>query len=260
MRALRAGLLLPLVLLVAAACGLPGTYYLEPPDTAGITQSTASNGEAFNLRTSSRAGDIAATFLGYEYYYKCFATEAEAIALLGYGSNNLYTDLTSAGFLRLCRGPNNGGLSENTSPDVTSLPLAPINVLDAGQIFTLSMRINDSAAPAPFGAGTYSYVIYTPPSGLPASPTAIEVRRFVAGSGTTAGHCKPFVSNADILDNWEDSPPDADVTAAMLSTIFSGDGDIYIVMYAVSYGRGDDASALRSYPVCLGYTRTHIAP
>jgi hypothetical protein len=246
--------LLPLLaVLLLAGCGLPGNYYLEPPSPP-TTPATPSNGEGFTLTTTSRGGDIGATFFGYEYYYKCYSTDAAAYSQTGFGADNQYTELVSAGFLLLCRGVNNTGSAADSSPGNRAVPLLRLDTADVGSVFAVTLWINKGESPAELGVtAPASYLRYDSPSNATADFIAIEARRFVAG--TTL--CKTFDSNARVGYNGNWFGTDADTTAAMLTEI-NGDGLLYIVMYAVSYGRGDDGSFVRSSPVCLGYTRTQV--
>lgn len=246
--------LLPLLaVLLLTGCGLPGNYYLEPPGPP-TTPATPSNGEGFTLSTTSRAGDIGATFFGYEYYYKCYSTDTAAYSQTGFGADNQYTDLVSAGFLLLCRGLNNTGSSADSSPGNRAVPLLRFDTADVGSVFPVTMWINKGESPAELIAlgvnAPASYLRYNSPSDATADFIAIELRRFVAD----ATLCKTFDSNTNVPGNWVGT--DADTSAAMLSELF--DGEIYITMYAVSYGRGDDGTFVRSSPVCLGYTRTVV--
>ncbi len=269
MRAMRAGLLLPLALLLAVSCGLPGTYYLEPPVTPGLA--TPTGGESFRITTTDRSSDIAATFLGYDYYYKCFGADDSALqADTVYGNESYdYSTLLSRGFLRMCRGPSNvGAVTQDVSPAQSTAPLLNLRQIDslnppvddtltAGT--TISLWINDINQPDGLGhaRGTpASYLVYSPPSGPPLSPVAMEVRRYVALSGT---ECKTFDSNLTVSGNWQAGGVDPDLSAATYSQVqASPDKYLYIVVYAVSYGRGDDNSTVRSHPVWLGTTRTAI--
>jgi hypothetical protein len=269
MRALRAGLLLPLVLLVAAACGLPGTYYLEPPATPGLA--TPDGGESFRITTTDRSTDIAATFLGYDYYYKCFgANDSVLLADTVYGSESYdYLTLLGRGFFRMCRGPSNvAAVVQDVSPGQSAAPLLNLRQIDSLNLpvddtltagTTIYLWINDINQPSGLGhaPGTpASYLEYSPPSGSPLSPVAMEVRRYVAFSGT---ECKTFDSNLTVSGNWQAGGVDPDLSAAAYAQVdASADKYLYIVVYAVSYGRGDDNSTVRSHPVWLGTTRTAI--
>jgi hypothetical protein len=269
-RAPRAALL-PLLLILACSCGLPGNYYLEPPSAPGLA--TPTGGESFRVTTTDRSADIAATFLGYDYYYKCFGADDAALAAdTVYGGEAYdYSILLSRGFLRLCRGPSNvSGISQDVSPGQSSPPLLNIRQIDMLNLplddsitggYTISMWINDINQPSGLSRPTgtpASYLEYSPPTGLPLSRVGIEVRRYVAYSGS---ECKTFDSNTIVLDNWLSLGADADLSAAAYSLVqASADKYLYIVVYAVSYGRGDDGSTVRSHPVYLGYTRTVILP
>ncbi len=260
MRAVRAALL-PLLLILASTCGLPGVYYLEPPGPP-VTPATPLGG-SFQVNTTSRAGDIAVTFLGYEYYYKCYgANDASLTNDQIYGSESYdYSTLLAHGFHRLCRGVSNAsGPSVDPSPGASSPPVVNVRLIepgDIGQIVTISLVINDINWS--YGAGLssgvpVSYLTYSS-VGSP-STVAIEVRRFVADSV----ECKTFESNSTSgkPTNWDFSAPDADVTTAMQQQIIDGSGTMYVMVYAVSYGWGDDNSVVRSYPVYLGFTSTQV--
>jgi hypothetical protein len=269
MRTLRAGLL-PLVLILACSCGLPGAYYLEPPDTAGLTPATGS-GQSFRVRTTDRSGDIAATFMGYEYYYKCYGNDTDAAFITdqGYGSEYYdYAALLSRGFHRFCRGPSNvAGIVQDSSPTSSSPPILNMRQVDlfdlpiddsvtAGTV--IRVWINDINEPAGLSVtppAPASYLSYDPPSTLPLPTVAMEVRRFVAGTA----QCKTFDSNATVSDNWLAGGADTDLSDAVYQQVIgSAFKELYIMVYAVTYGRSDDATTVRSYPVYLGYVTTAI--
>jgi hypothetical protein len=269
MRALK-GALLPLVLILAGTCGLPATYYLDPPVAPGVA--TPLGGESFRVMTTDRSADIAATFLGYEYYYKCYGDEADVTADQGYGSEVYdYSTLLSRGFHRICRGPSNilSGVDPDTSPAASSPPVLNMRQIDLLDLpvndsiaagITIQVWINDPNQPSglsvPQASGLpASYLIYSPPSGFPIDPVALEVRRYVAGASLK---CKTFDSNYTVSGNW-DSATDVDISAAIWSDVVANGGLLYILVYAVCYGRGDDnITVVRSYPVYLGYTRTQV--
>ncbi len=71
MRKLRWLLLLGAVVL-GAGCGLPDTYYLAPPQVSGTVQHQHSR--MLKSREQTEAAILTSRFLGYELYYKFYAT------------------------------------------------------------------------------------------------------------------------------------------------------------------------------------------
>jgi hypothetical protein len=249
-------LLAILAVLLAAGCGLPGNYYLEPPSVFATD-----SGGLLGIFNTSRSNDINVQFLGYEFLYKCYyPNDPDRITDSAYsGADDGRNKLLQAGFHRLCRGQGNvASMLADSTPGDTTRPLVNIRQIspaDIGESFPITFQINHETSPVvPAIAVPASYVEYTPPS-TPGNPVYLETRRFVAGTGL---QCKTFASNEAVVSNWIFSPPDADVDGEMESLIRTSGGYVWLMMYAFSFGRADDGSPIYSSPVYMGYIQTQI--
>jgi hypothetical protein len=254
------------VILLETGCGLPDAFYLQPPLAGSPLPNGAQVNQPFFLTGSSRSNDINVTFTGYELYYKCYGTSdtAAITADQNYGSSSYtYNDLLLNKFYRVCRGPGSGGaLAIDTTPSPTAnAPLIDIQRIDSsniGSTFTVKITVNDGAPTLPGFTTLFqgspipvTYFQYLPPSGT--TPTAgWEIRRYVQADASTQGSvCKTFAANGYYPGvnpaNW--SASDADVTSATASS-----PQIYVMLYALSYGTGIDGAFRESSPTWLGYT------
>jgi hypothetical protein len=255
---LRKGLYLLLITLVEAGCGLPDAYYLEPPAAGSLLQQTTSYCE---IAGTSRANDILVTFMGYELYYKLYATAPTTD--MGYQAVQ-YTaaDLLNAGFLRVCRGPGSvSGLGVDSTPGTASAPLIDISVIDpdsVGNNYAVNVYFNQSA-PADFGltdTQDVSFFAYYPPSA--ADPTqGIEIRRFVQADTSLGNFCKTFAPDSD-YSFWNFVDGDQDMKAGMRSAAYNNNGILYVMMYVVSYGKAEDGTYVASSPTYLGFTQLYV--
>jgi hypothetical protein len=280
MRNLRWLLLLGAVVL-EVGCGLPDAYFLDPPRVSGSFGISTLNAQ---ITGTNRVGvDLDIQFLGYELYYKFYAPTDPNSTLLqdqGYGGpNNTVSDLQQHGFQRVCLGPGSAsGGNPDRSPGYSSAPLINIKSIDPGNLnsgdYRIDIIMNSATPPAfPFSANAgalVSFFAYTPP--LPATiPTAgMEIRRFAQAYVYIDGgqFCAPFATN----HNWTagETPPNYDYTqpgqvdVTPLSGVWltsvspGGDGSLYLMMYAVSYGIATDQGFQRSSPVLLGYTQIQV--
>ena len=230
------GALLPLLLALAVSCGLPGTYYLEPPDTSAFPPATGS-GQSFRLTTTDRSGDIAATFLGYEYYYKCFGSDSDATFTSDQGYGSEYYDYIDPDIPRLSpllpRAVKRlrhhcgfiPGLELAASPEHApdrSLRPAPRRCHRGGHH---ALRVSQRHQPAR-GTQRGPRAACELPAIQPAfrasctpgpvDPVAMEVRRYVAGTGS---QCKTFDSNATVSDNWLSGGTDVDLPDAVYQAV-----------------------------------------
>jgi hypothetical protein len=267
MRRLRL-LLLAGGVVLGLGCGLPDSFYLQPPTATGIGSGLLNN--ALIISGTTRGGDVDAVFQGYELYYKCYIS-TDTTTLLpdeNYGTtSNTYTDLLTAGFHRVCRGSGSGGnLAVDTYPGTQNSPLIDISRIDpgnAGNNYTISIIMGDTNPPSSFnfitlGAPAF-YFSYTPPAG--GAPTAgWEIRRFVPASPNfSPAACSTFASikspNYTTWINW--NATDADMTTTIMNAAL-GPGTIYVMFYAVSTGVGLDGTPRFSSPVWMGYTLMQI--
>ena len=278
MRELRWLLLLGVVTL-ELGCGLPDSYYLQPP-AAGQAASGLQN-SPFTIQGSSRANDINVLFKGYELYYKCYVNTQQDLATLNtdsnYGSSTYTTtDLLQNGFHRVCRGPGSGGLlAIDTTPGTGNAPLIDIGSIDSanlGNAYTITIKVADSFPPTPplpfpfvitgstGGPVPVTYFEYFPP-GSPTPTAGWEIRRFIQADSSLGNVCRTFANNGSapngIVANW--TATDIDVTPSVGAAIGSSSSlGIFVMIYAVSYGTGLDGTPRSSYPVWLGYTLINI--
>lgn len=259
------------IVLLEVGCGLPDEYYVYPPSVG--TAATLTN-STFVINGTSRANDILVTFWGYELYYKFYgAVDATLTADENYGSSNYTTaNLISSGFHRVCLGPGNTGLTPDTNVGSASAPLINMHVIDPlniGTNYTINIIFNDPNPPAfDFSSmgqpiAPVCYYEYIPAA--QSSPTAgMEVRRYVALPPIVGGNaCKTFASNyyynSQGFTNY-DYTTDVDVQSpsSLWPAVSSSGGLIYLMIYAVSYGRAEDGSFQPSSPVYLGYTQLQV--
>lgn len=257
----------------ATGCGLPDSYFLQPPAVGNLASPL---GTPFSITGTDRGSDTGATFLGYELYYKFYGNNSDSTFnsdLTSFGTGSTNTDLQQAGFHRLCLGLSSvPALAADASAGYASAPLINIDAIDSGNInksYTITIKLNDEAPPSPVPpvspAGTgppTSYYTYTPPGG--SAPTAYaEVRRFVTlvpGPG-----CKTFQSNGNnsysLATNY-DVGNDADLSSAVWSQVIPpNNGNIYVMMYAFSYGKSlIDGTPIYSSPVNLGTVYIPVYP
>jgi hypothetical protein len=267
MRPIRILVLLALAVL-GAGCGLPDSYYIQQP-LAGTPASTLN--AVFQILGTTRSNDILVTFMGYELYYKLYgADDATLTADKKYGTSDYTaTDLTDASFQRLCLGQGSvAGLTPDTYPGTASAPSVNMSVIAPaalGTSYTINIVFNDPAAPD-FGflhagnpSAPISYFEYVPANET--TPTAgMEVRRFVQADPSLGNACATFASNSYYGFVNYDFGSDADLTynTNMAAQVAANGGNVFIMIYAVSYGKADDGTAQQSYPVYLGYTQLPV--
>jgi hypothetical protein len=160
-------------------------------------------------------------FRGFELYYKCYRI-GEAIEN-GFGETSQESNLRSVGFLPVCSSEN------DASPTGRSVPLILIDIPSRGLSFTVTVDFNVPAS------ATYQYTGHS-----------VGVRRYVSDG---AGACKTFESSK------------FEATDVDISRIFAGaqsDGEFYLAMYALSYGKQDLTTTIWSSPVYLGYVRISL--
>jgi hypothetical protein len=265
-------------------CGLPDSYFLQPP-AVGVQAATATSASEFQITGTSRGSDTGATFQGYELYYKFYANNTDSVFnndFTSFGTGSTYTDLVQAGFHRLCLGTSLYGLTADTTYGSASAPLVNIHTLDPSNIgnsYLIRIRFNDVTPVAPpavlpttplYTGASLSYYLYTPPTGPPATAWE-EVRRYVNMPNISG--CKVFASNlvaSSIFSSGDptnyDTTSDQDLagTAAAAYTAAypspPGSGYIIVMIYALSYGITVDLTPIYSSPVLLGYSGVQVSP
>jgi hypothetical protein len=266
------------VMALWTGCGLPDSFYLVPP-AVGI-QASPTGSPFFTISGTDRGSDTGATFEGYELYYKFYGSAGGPADptfnsdLTTFTTGSTYTDLQQAGFHRLCLGPNSVSLAPDTSAGYASAPLINISKIDPthiNQSYTVTVKLNDLYPPVPApsvptNGPPLSYYLYTPPGGSVATAYA-EVRRFV--NAQAGSLCKSFAPNSTLsspLVNW-DAPlfQDVDLSGttglAIWNEVLSNPGYIYVMIYALSYGKSIvDFTPIYSSPVLLGYVTAVVEP
>ena len=267
------------VMALWTGCGLPDSFYLVPPAVGN--QASPLGTPYFSITGTDRGSDTGAIFQGYEIYYKFYGNTNDSTFIsdstsFTTGSTNI--DLQQAGFHRLCLGPGIiPGIVADTSAGYASAPLINMTQIDPAHIsqsYTVTIKFNDEnpsppvlAVTPPNGPPT-SYFIYTPP-GNPAPTEYAEVRRFVTlvpGPG-----CKTFQSNANnsyaLSTNydtvgWSDLDLSGTAGNAIWNQVIGPNiGNIYVMLYALSYGKSiADFTPIYSSPVLLGYVTALVNP
>jgi hypothetical protein len=214
---------------VQAGCGLPDTYFLQAPTVVTLATGT-SNFFLFANPVHDLNHDINVNFTGNELYYKFYAdfTAIDQNAYSSSSSSDASVQLTAKGFLAL-------RLATDT-PISHSVPQVPIGTSLAQAGSTVTVTINGTVP------GLQStYVVSSGPSG--------EVRRNVLDPVTLLNSYKTFLNNTNSTGNYTPGPGgDADVSAIPVGTT-----QVYVAMYALSFGYTGTSTPQRSVPTYLGY-------
>ena len=229
MKTLRRLVFLGAAALLQAGCGLPDTYFLQPP-SPGIL--APGNGWfEFSNPIHDANHDINATFLGNELYYKFYADST--VDKNAYDPNNpsdASVQLLAKGFFPVC-------LSTDQSPN-RSVPLIAIDSILAAAGSTVVVNVQPA-----FASTLTNYVLETDP---PA-----EIRR-KAPEPLIPSDYKTFQDNQKSPPhNFAINDPDIGLT---LYNQMNLSGLTYVVMYAISYGETiGNQTPVRSSAIYLGY-------
>jgi len=209
------------IVLFETGCGLPDTYYLQPPSV--VTLAPGPGYYQFSNPIHDPNHDINVNFTGDELYYKFYANISD-IEVSAYDPSNTSdpsVQLTAKGFWPVCLGTD--------SPPTRTDPVIAIgtSLAQAGSTVTVMLLMN--------GASSYS---------IPSGPNG-EVRRDVQNPLQPTIY-KDFQTNAHVAGNYVLG--DVDMTAALI-----GSSIVYIAMYALSFGYTGTSTPQRSVPVYLGY-------
>jgi hypothetical protein len=215
-------LLLLLLVLLTAGCGLPSPFYLTPPATP--TPLATPTGTPY-FQVISTTANIEPEFRGFELYYKCYKTTGDPIES-DFGTSSFESDLRRAGFLPVCS-ETDVFASGRSAPLIYIDPTPPT---DRGEAFTITVDFNSPAN------AKYEYT--GPKTGTFFS---VGVRRSVSDG---VGKFKTF-------DPTQFQSTDVDISRIFADAQLAG--EFYIAMYAMSYGKQDLATTIWSSPVYLGY-------
>ena len=212
-------LLLLGVVLLQLTCGLPDTYYLQPPTVVTLAPGGAPGTFVFSNPIHDLNHDINVSFTGNELYYK-FYNNISLIEQNAYDSTNTQdpsVQLLAKGFFPIVAGTD-------------SVPNRLDPVIPTGGATTVTVAIVTNLV---FDS---TYSISAGPSG--------EIRRDIPSVSSPTTY-KDFTTQSTTPSNY--IPGDADVAAVWGNTI------VYLAMYALSFGYTGASTPQRSVPTYLGY-------
>lgn len=210
------------IALLETGCGLPDTYYLQPPTV--VTLAPGPGYYQFSNPIHDPNHDINVNFTGDELYYKFYVNISD-IEVSAYDPSNTSdpsVQLTAKGFWPVC-------LSTDSPPTRTD-PVIAIGASLAQAGSTVTVMLLMSSAPSSFS--------------IPSGPNG-EVRRDVQNLLLPTTY-KTFETNPNLSGNY--ILGDADMTTTLL-----GASTVYVAMYALSFGYTGTSTPQRSVPVYLGY-------
>jgi hypothetical protein len=228
------------IVLLEAGCGLPDSYFLQPPTVA----QPAAGLSSFSFLNPDHSNDLGVTFTGFELYYK-FYNITDTININAYDPTNPAdptTQLANAGFLPI--------RSFQDTPSSQSVPVIPVEPAVAGSSFLVQVNITGSPATGSQPTGPANYKVGT--------ADQVELRRYMVDPSTAYGY-KNFLSNnypSPSNTNTNYSPTDSD-----FSVVYNGavsNQYAYIALYALSYGIINLTTPTRSTPTYLGYESVSI--
>jgi hypothetical protein len=220
------------VLLSLAGCGLPDSYFLQPP-TAGA-QAAGLLAQPFFFSNPDHTADFGVSFTGFELYYR-FYNVGDTVNINAYDPTNPADPVTQLS--------NNGFLPVRSATDILSSQSIPlINVAVLGLTNTVfSVQVNITGSPAT-GPGTY----------VLGSNASVEIRRDMIDPYAGYGF-KNFLSNSYLSPSGTPGtnyiPTDTD-----FGRITTNPSTAWVALYAVSYGLVTLSTPTRSTPVYLGYS------
>jgi hypothetical protein len=228
------------IALVETGCGLPDSYFLQPPTVV----QPAAGLSSFSFLNPDHSNDLGVTFTGFELYYR-FYNLTDTININAYDPTNPAdptTQLASAGFLPV--------RTFQDTPSSQSIPVIPIGPAVAGSSFLVQVNITGSPATGSQPTGPANYIVGT--------AGQVELRRNVVDPNHTYGY-KNFLSNnypSPSNTNTNYSSVDGD-----FSVVYNGATSnqyAYIALYALSYGLINLTTPTRSTPKYLGYESVSI--
>jgi hypothetical protein len=227
--------LLACAVVFQAGCGLPDTYYLQPPSPVALAP-----GPGYFQFTNPKHdtdSDINATFLGNELFYKFYPSNAvDTNAYDSANPSDASVQLLAKGFFPVC-------LSSDQSPN-RSVPLIEI---DSGVAAAGSTTVTVNIQPTSASTAT-NYVLE--------ADAPVEIRRKAVQDNLV--NYKTFQDNNTLPpDNY--APNDSDIGQPLYQSF--GASGIFIAMYAISYGEIiGNQTPVRSAAVYLGYLNFTFIP
>jgi hypothetical protein len=238
MRKFRILLLLAAVML-EVGCGLPDSFFLQPPISTQQA-SPISSSFAFANPVHDINHDINVNFTGDELFYKFYSNQSQ-VELNAYSSSDP-TDpaqqLVNKGFNPVCLGTDPAGSRTD--------PVIAVSSSLSASGSTVTVSINQS----PAQEGSSYFVLATNPQ--------VEIRRNVADTGNLLGFYKVFQENVNTTSNKSYLPGDADFSA--IAAALPSGGQFYVAWYATSFGYTNTSTPSRSTAVYLGYMSINYQP
>ncbi len=233
MRRLRLFIFLLPVVFHNYGCGLENITYLSPPGNPTALASPTNN--IFTINSTSKNDE--AEFLGFELYYKFYAT--------GFSIPSVedIDDLKSNGFKPVCSSTDTAA-----GTDVNHLkPLFEVPPVDRGTTFSITITFTN---PQSNPSGEIQPLVKNKGADL-----SMTIRRDIADNrgvaSPTNNQGRPFIKvNGSAVAAYEST--DTDVSPVYSSDIVS------LVMYAMSFGRENITTDLYSPPVYLGFINIYI--
>jgi hypothetical protein len=226
------------LLLAAAGCGLPDSYFLQPPTPGTLALGST---QPFVFSNPDHSNDFGVSFTGFELYYR-FYNVGDTVNSAAYDPTNPadpVTQLTNNGFFPI--------RSSNDTATSQSIPLINVFVLGLTNA-AFSVQVNITGSQTSPGPGTYS---------LGGNP-AVEIRRNVIDPFAGYGF-KNFLSNNYPSPSGTPGsnyvPGDADFQKLITTTT---PNTAWVALYALSYGLITLSTPTRSTPVYLGYALVSI--
>jgi hypothetical protein len=218
--------------MLETACGLPDSYYLQPPISTAQANPTL-NFFTFSNPLHDLNHDINVNFTGDEICYKLYS-DPSLVDINAYVSSNsadASTQLTGKGFFPVCFATDAVGSRTD--------PVIPVDSSTAAAGSSITVHINQ-----PPGTGAASYYVLSSTNGY--------FRRDTTNTSNGTVY-KTFQQNSQSDGTAAGNgftPGDTDF-AAIQGNTFSG--FIYVAWYAISFGYTLSQTPVRSAAVYLGY-------
>lgn len=223
-------LVLIAVMTLEVGCGLPDSYFLQPPAVLSIASITSSY-FTFTNPVHDHNHDINVTYSGDELFYKFYAdsSEVEVSAYDQSSSTDPSTQLIAKGFWPIC-------LSTDPAGSRTEPPIPENGTASTGSTVTVTIS----------STGESSYVMDT--------NAPVNIRRDVANSSLPTQY-KTFQSNTNgggLASGSGFLSADLDFATVASDSMFNG-STFYVAWYAISYGLTNTSTPSRSAAVYMGY-------
>ncbi len=234
MRRLRLFLFLLPVVLNNYGCGLENIVYLSPPGNPTLASPI---NKTFTINSTSKNNE--AEFLGFELYYKFYNISSSFPP-----SVEDVDDLKSYGYLPVCSEADSAsGKYVNHSR-----PLFEVPPLQRGTTFAITINFPNPTV----AQSDQPILVYN------GGQLSWTIRRDIGdedGTSITYQKGKPFIGIPASFPAYNSSDTDiSSVYGASASYSYN----VYLVIFAMSYGRADITTHLYSPPVYLGYIQILI--